>query len=116
MMHQYSLLLCLIFSLNASASTELCEKIDGDCPDDCSAAGFEGTENFNALFKISPSHPSTMRSAWTAERYIRSSGSVSSTDNPLLGLHTSVYYFCCYTKSEKAAIILWSEQVGGKSI
>mmetsp|Transcript_808 Transcript_808/g.1453 ORF Transcript_808/g.1453 Transcript_808/m.1453 type:complete len:225 (-) Transcript_808:17-691(-) len=100
------LLLLLLFILSSPAKTqEQCEKIDGDCPESCSNAGFAGTENFNALFKISPTHPSTMWEAFKAERYIRSEGKVISTDNIAFGLHTSVYYFCCYTEAEKASIL-----------
>lgn len=100
----WALIFIALFT-SVSSSTDVCEKIDGDCPDSCSDAGFEGSENFNALFKISPTHPSTMLEAYKAENYIRSAGNVSSTDNVAFGLHTSMYYFCCYTKTEKKAII-----------
>ncbi|GMH70929.1 hypothetical protein TrRE_jg13139 [Triparma retinervis] len=98
-------LVLLTFLSSVFSSTEICEKIDGDCPESCQDAGFEGSENFNALFKISPTHPSTMLEAYKAEKYIKAAGDVSSTDNVAFGLHTSVYYFCCYTTTEKKAII-----------
>ena len=85
-------------------STDVCETIDGDCPDDCSAAGFAGNENFNAKLKISPAHPDIELKANSADKYITSQGNVTRLDDPLTGLHTTVYYFCCYTPQEKATI------------
>lgn len=89
------------------SSTDVCEKIDGDCPDDCHAAGFDGEENFNARFSISPSvvHLGTEHKAHEAEAYISSQGVVKNLDNPWSGLHTTMYYFCCYTSTEKKQIL-----------
>ena len=89
---------------SANASQDLCEKIDGDCPDDCAAAGFKGSENFNATILISPSNPKIEKNARNAEDYIKSQGEVIRVDNPETGLHTSLFYFCCHTKEEKAGI------------
>ena len=101
------LLVALLINCTTFASTDVCEKIDGDCPDDCHAAGFAGNENFNARFSISPSviHYSTEHKAHKAEEYISSQGTVKKLDNPWTGLHTTAYYFCCYTPSEKGRIL-----------
>ena len=79
------------------ATGEICEKIDGDCPDDCAAAGFNGDLHFSALLWISPAKCHTEKMAWRAENYISSQGSVMSLDDPVDGLHTSLFYFCCHT-------------------
>ena len=87
-------------------SVNICEKLDGDCPDDCLAAGFQGTENFNARFNVSPSlmNIKTERKAHQAETFIESQGNVTRLDNPWTSLHTTMYYFCCYTHEEKETI------------
>ena len=51
----------------SSASTDLCEKVDGDCPDNCTAAGFNGTVNFVARLNISPFNGPTEAVAARAE-------------------------------------------------
>ena len=86
------------------ASHDTCETMDGDCPDDCIAAGFAGTLGFTARLNISPTHPAIERVAAKAERYIASQGPVQRLDNPLTGLHTSLFYFCCHTHDEKDGI------------
>jgi 2'-5' RNA ligase len=100
-------LLLLSQSLLASfthSSTDSCEKVDGDCPDDCLMAGYTGSSNFNALIQISPFYPALMSSARKAESFIKTKGSVQSVDSPVYKLHTTMYYFCCYTPEEEAAI------------
>ena len=50
---------------------DICEKIDGDCPDDCSAAGFtSGDLHFEAHLWIRPAPCQTEKMAWRAESYI----------------------------------------------
>ena len=61
-----------MLSSMVSASSDTCETIDGDCPDDCSLAGFKGTHNFNALLWISPFNLKVENMARKAEIYIRS--------------------------------------------
>ena len=102
MLPSWFLLLCL--PLTAMATTDLCEKIDGDCPDDCAAAGFNGDINFTALILISPTHFDVEWKAYLAEKYIQNAGKVHSVDNPIFGLHTSLFYFCCHTTEEKSGI------------
>jgi hypothetical protein len=58
------------------ASWDTCEQIDGDCPDNCTAAGFNGTLGFTALLSISPTHPDIQAMAVLAENYIVSQGTV----------------------------------------
>lgn len=89
--------------------------MDGDCPDDCSAEGFKGNLNFNAKLKISPTHKDIERMVAEAEKYIVSQGNVSKLDSPVMGLHTTLFYFCCYTEEEKTTIkstlhdnLMWS--------
>jgi hypothetical protein len=76
----------------------------GDCPDDCLKAGYNGNLQFTAKLKISPTNKDIEIMANKAEIFIESSGNVSQIDNPWTGLHTSLFYFCCYTKQEKAKI------------
>jgi len=82
----------------------ICEKIDGDCPDNCTAAGFSGSDNFVARFNISPFNPSIEAVAAKADAYIKGAGAVHSVDDPSMGLHTSLFYFCCHTPQEKQGI------------
>jgi 2'-5' RNA ligase len=100
-----TLLVTIIILLTVNGSTDTCETIDGDCPDDCIAAGFNGTLAFTALLHVSPFHPSIEQMASKAETYIQSQGNVSSVDQPLTGLHTSLFYFCCHTQEEKDGIM-----------
>ena len=103
--NNFFILVLIVFLVGiVTGSTDTCEKIDGDCPDDCIAAGYDGTANFNAKLNISPFHPDIERQAAAAEEYILSQGDVKRLDSPLTGLHTSIYYFCCYTQQEKATI------------
>ena len=83
--------------------TDLCEKIDGDCPVDCSGHG-RGNLGFVAKFYISPFHLKTEIVAERAEKYITTRGVVSRFDSPWVGLHTSLFYFCCHTIQEKEGI------------
>ena len=98
--------LLLSLFLLSSGSHDTCEEIDGDCPDDCAAAGFEGDLHFTARLNISPTHPSIERVAARAEAFITSQGAeqVQRLDAPLTGLHTSLFYFCCHTSDEKDGI------------
>jgi len=124
-------LLAFLFG-TITASWDTCEKIDGDCPDDCAAAGFNGTLGFVARLNISPTHPAIQAVAKRAEKYIVSQGAVhvscyhprfaaapasstdlklflsvvmlQSTDDPNFGLHTSLFYFCCHTADEYTGI------------
>ena len=48
------ILLLSFLATTVFATGEICEKIDGDCPDDCIAAGFDGTINHSAKFVVSP--------------------------------------------------------------
>ena len=86
------------------ATGEFCEKIDGDCPDDCIAAGFEGTINHSAKLSISPAKCYTEKMAWRAENYISKQGPVIEMDDPIDGLHTSIFYFCCHTQQESEGL------------
>ena len=86
------------------ASHDVCESTDGDCPSSCEEAGFAGSNNFNAHLQISPFHPSLQKKAWDAERRIKKSGDVKSVDSPVFKLHTTMYYFCCYTDEEEKKI------------
>ena len=103
------LLLLAILCMDARSSTDTCENIDGDCPDSCGEAGYEGNLNFNAKLYISPTHTDIERVAAQAEKVIVDEGlkvhaRVNRLDNPATGLHTTIYYFCCYTQEEKEAI------------
>lgn len=92
-------------SLNPSlASYEVCEVADGDCPTSCEEAGYAGNNNFNAHLQIAPFHPSIEKKAWEAEKTIKKSGDVKSVDSPVWKLHTTLYYFCCYTDEEEKKI------------
>ena len=93
-----------LLAITAYASHDTCETIDGDCPDDCSAAGFDGNHNFVAYLWISPNHLHVENMARKAEKYIKEAGDVTSTMNPEFTLHTSLFYFCCHTREEKRGI------------
>ena len=75
---QYHLLWFVVVATTTmvTGSFNTCEKRDGDCPDDCHAAGFNGTLNFVARFNISPFHPDVQQKASMAEKYIMDQGSV----------------------------------------
>ena len=62
----------LFLATSVIARGEICEQIDGDCPDDCIAAGFEGNINHSAKFWISPAPLFTVieSMAFNAEQYI----------------------------------------------
>ena len=66
----------LVVIAPAGASWETCETIDGDCPDNCTAAGFNGTLDFTALLHISPTHPGIQAMAALADDFIVSQGTV----------------------------------------
>ena len=77
--------LCILVGLVALATArsssplstwDTCEKRDGDCPDDCAAAGFNGTIGFVARLNISPTHPAIEAVAARAEKYIVAQGDV----------------------------------------
>ncbi|GMI01210.1 hypothetical protein TrLO_g9508 [Triparma laevis f. longispina] len=111
-----SILSLLLSLLSVSGSSNTCEKIDGDCPDSCSDAGYAGTQNFNALIQISPFNPSLSLSASKAEKYIKQNDHVQSVDNPWMSLHTTLYYFCCYTENEKKEILKGMKDVTWDSL
>ena len=107
--------LVLVLVSSAYASYDVCETLDGDCPSSCQDAGFAGSNNFNAHLQIAPFHPRIQAKAFEAERYIKGAdNSIISTDSPIWKLHTTMYYFCCYTDDEEKAIkdaletMLWS--------
>ena len=104
----FVLLVVFLLSLQPSDGQQgtptTCEMIDGDCPDDCAAAGFAGDLAFTALFHISPWYPEVEKVASRAEKKIAAAGEVAKFDNPVTGLHMSLLYFCCYTGAEKKAI------------
>eukprot|EP00933_Yihiella_yeosuensis_P027691 TRINITY_DN2158_c0_g4_i1.p1 TRINITY_DN2158_c0_g4~~TRINITY_DN2158_c0_g4_i1.p1 ORF type:complete len:283 (-),score=55.40 TRINITY_DN2158_c0_g4_i1:55-801(-) len=98
-----TLLICLC-AKPAFSSTDSCEKRDGDCPASCVDAGFNGTNSFTALLHVSPAPFRMIEKVEKAESAIRKAGHVQSTDNPIFALHTSLFYFCCYTKEEQEDI------------
>jgi 2'-5' RNA ligase len=98
------LFISIVAMFGSFAAQDVCETIDGDCPDDCAAAGFAGTLDFTALLDISPLHPDIERNAASAEAYILEQGEVASVDAPATSLHTSLFYFCCHTPEEKDEI------------
>ncbi|GMH98450.1 hypothetical protein TrVE_jg6061 [Triparma verrucosa] len=104
-MTPYMILILLSLLHSSLGSSDTCEKIDGDCPDSCSDAGYLGSENFNAIIPITPFHPSFIPPSHSAQKRINSNSPVQSTSNVLTGLHTTLYYFCCYTPSEKSSIL-----------
>ena len=71
------------------AAWDTCERIDGDCPDDCHAAGFNGTLGFTARLSISPTHPAIQAAAKRADEYITSHGTVQ-VGRGVIGKTTSV--------------------------
>lgn len=96
-----ALLLSSMLLLAAGASE--CELQDGDCP----TCPLDATLSPTAILPLSAVEPGLVRAATSADAVIRSLGTASdiiSFDDPPTGLHTSIFYLCCHTLSERALI------------
>ena len=99
--------LVLTFVLGLVLTDPICEQRDGDCPKCPLLASFSPT----ATVHLSPVEPALVSSATAADTTIRavaaatnSTAEIISFDEPKTELHTSVFYFCCHTLRERAAM------------
>ena len=95
-----------VFALLLACTTAepICEQRDGDCPKCPLLSSFSPT----ATMHLSAVEPELVASATAADEVIRtvaaatnSSSEIISFDAPAIGLHTSMFYFCCHTLAER---------------
>jgi hypothetical protein len=86
-------------SHTAVTATNICEKIDGDCPL-CPHPWLSGQ---SPVAEVHLSNDTALvSSAINAEKYLQqlSPKQIQRFDNPTTGLHTSLFYFCCHSTNE----------------
>ena len=92
-------LLLLLLVQSASSTHSACEKLDGDCPK-CNHPWRSGQSPV-ATVHLSI-EKQLVQSTIAADKFLKQLAptEIQRFDNPLIGLHTSLFYFCCHSSDQ----------------